>query len=282
MPDSSRLPVFLCAAAILGATGSAQEVPKKKQLTARQLFYAAVQTPKDEPKAQAQKPKAAPKSKPATTSKPAEIAQNSGQPPIPMDPTPVAGAPLGLRYTVLKFSGDTPNEVATDTEFRAGDKVQLVVEANTPGYLYVVSQGSSGTWKLIFPSPEVERGDNHAESLHPYTLPSAEHRMVFDETTGAEKLFIILARQPEPDLEKMIYSLQGKPASEPKQLASGKDPQITDATVGRIRKAYARDLIVERVTPATPGEKKETAVYVVNPTGSSSSRVVADLTLAHR
>jgi hypothetical protein len=52
--------------------------------------------------------------------------------------------------------------------------------------------------------------------------------------------------------------------------------------VGRMRRAYGRDLIIEKVTPATPGEKKETAVYVVNPTGSSSSRVVADLTLVHQ
>jgi hypothetical protein len=172
------------------------------------------------------------------------------------------------------------------------------VEANNPGYLYIINQGSSGTWKPIFPSSEVENGNNRVESLHAYTLPSEEHRMVFDETAGAEKLFVILSRQPEPDLEKMIYSLQGKPAAgaesgsrpdksdepaqAPKQLIVASNRNIDNDTVGRMRQAYARDLIIEKVTPATPGEKKETAVYVVNPTGSSSSRVVADLSLVHQ
>lgn len=276
MPFSSRLLVSLCATAGLLSTAFAQEAPiKGKQLTARELFYAAVQVPREEPKTEPSPKTVRPKTVPKA--KPPESAPDGGQ-----TLGPAAATPLGLRYTVLKFSGNTPTEVTPDTVFRAGDRVQLVVEANNAGYLYIVSQGSSGSWKPIFPSPEVENGDNHVESLHPYTLPSEKHRMVFDETVGAEKLFIILSRQPESDLDKMIYSLQGKPASAPKQLVAGQNPQIDDATVGRMRKAYARDLIIERVTPETPGEKKETAVYVVNPTGSYSSRVVADLTLAHR
>lgn len=251
----------LCAALSLAVSASAQDASKKgKQLTARELFYAAVQSPAEEAKPR-------PEAKPARPKAP---------------PRPDSPGPLGLRYTVLKFSGDTPIEVAPDTVFRSGDRVQLIVEGNSPGYLYVVSQGASGTWKPIFPSPEVGNGNNHVESLHRYTLPSEEHRMVFDETAGAEKLFLILSRQPEPDLEKIIYSLQGRPSPEPKQLVAGQNPEIDNSTVGRMRKAYARDLIIERVTPASPGETKETAVYVVNPTGSSNSRVVADLILSHR
>jgi hypothetical protein len=49
-----------------------------------------------------------------------------------------------------------------------------------------------------------------------------------------------------------------------------------------MRSDYSRDLIVEKVDPATPGDKKETAVYVVNATGSDDARVVADLHLVHQ
>jgi hypothetical protein len=45
---------------------------------------------------------------------------------------------------------------------------------------------------------------------------------------------------------------------------------------------HSRDLKIEKVDEQTPGEKKETAVYVVNPSGSADSRVVADLLLVHR
>ncbi len=52
--------------------------------------------------------------------------------------------------------------------------------------------------------------------------------------------------------------------------------------VDRLRNAYSRDLIVEKVDANTPGDRKETAIYVVNPTGSTDSRVVADLHLVHQ
>jgi hypothetical protein len=55
--------------------------------------------------------------------------------------------------------------------------------------------------------------------------------------------------------------------------------QDIEATIGHMRKTYARDLILETVTPETSGEKKEHAVYVVNPTGGPNSRLVADLSL---
>jgi hypothetical protein len=62
---------------------------------------------------------------------------------------------------------------------------------------------------------------------------------------------------------------------------------IDDATVGHLRETYTRDLIIEKVDEKTPGDKspgdkKENAVYVVNPSGSSDSRVVADLRLVHQ
>jgi hypothetical protein len=60
---------------------------------------------------------------------------------------------------------------------------------------------------------------------------------------------------------------------------------IDDSTVDRLRTTYSRDLIIERVddkTPADKSDKQENAVYVVNPSGSSDSRVVADLKLVHQ
>src|SRR5262249_52523140 len=102
---------------------------------------------------------------------------------------------------------------------------------------------------------------------------------------------IVFSREPEVDLENVIYSLQNgssKPVTTPvdapatRQMVQFARLNIDNATVGRLRQVYARDLIIERVDPSTPGERKETAVYVVNPSGSTSSRVVADLPLEHR
>jgi hypothetical protein len=193
----------------------------------------------------------------------------------------------------LKKSGDQPVEVGSGTVFHAGDRIRLAVEANDGGYLYVVNQGSSGTWKLLFPSPEIKDGDNHIQKRVRYEIPSG-YTFTFDEQSGEEKLFIVLSRQPEPDLESLIYSL-GNPAGNPAAGNPTKDkpavekPKMLlasaafgDDVVGKLRNSYARDLIVEKVDDEQAGPKQEKAVYAVNPSGSADSRVVADVTLKHQ
>jgi hypothetical protein len=278
-----------------------------KQLTARELFYAAAQTP-----AGKTDPARAPAKRPARTPpKPVEIARADNKPPAPRPtetvappptaskppsataPMPASGAPpLGLRYTVLKLGADnTPTEVPNDTVFHAGDRIRFSVEANAPGYLYIINQGSSGNWKPVFPSVEIEDGNNRIEGWRPYMMPP-KSRLAFDSTAGTENLFIVFSIQPENDLESIIYSLQGrkKPAaaaaSTEAPVQSSKElivaANISNTAVDRMRDAWSRDLIIEKVDPNTTGDKKETAVYVVNPTGSADSRIVADLHLVHQ
>ena len=303
MSHISGAVVALSAAGVLVFLGAAQDSPKA-QFTARELFYYA-------PPSAAAKPAASKLA--ATRPKPVQV--DSTNPPaaaVPRPaesgelpgggriltatataPAPTAGTPLGLKYTILKLVNGEMTEVAPDTVFHAGDRIRFNVETNGPGYLYIISQGSSGTWKPMFPSSEVEDGNNRVEGFRGYTMPP-KTRLYFDEQAGEEKVFIVFSREPEPDLEKMIYSLQGakaKPVSRPAAPTApgpGSGPvmiasaAIDNSTVGRLRNAYARDLIVEKITEDTPGDRKEKAVYVVNPTGSQTSRVVADLTLVHK
>jgi hypothetical protein len=301
MRSSRGFLLSCCTAGLIFAQAAPQ-----KQLSARELFYAAAQAPAAAKPATARPPAKRPT---ATPPKPVEIARADTRPPAPLPtappvaprpapttaPMPASGAPpLGLRYTVLKLAADnTPTEVPNDTVFHAGDRIRFSVEANAPGYLYIVNQGSSGNWKPMFPSAEIEDGNNRIEGWHPYTMPPGS-RLTFDSTVGTENLFIVLSLQPESDLESMIYSLQGKkkaaaaaptpaqetPAQSSKELIMAAN--ISGTAVDRMRAVYARDLIIEKVDPNTPGDKKETAVYVVNPTGSADSRVVADLHLVHQ
>jgi hypothetical protein len=294
MPLTRRFLLSCCTAGLIFA----QPAPQK-QLTARELFYAAAPAPAAVKPVAARPPA---RRSTATPAKPVEIARADSRPPAPRAPDqpatapmPPSGAPpLGLRYTVLKLAADnTPTEVPTDTVFHAGDRIRFSVETNAAGYLYIVNQGSSGNWKPMFPSAEIEDGNNRIEGWRPYTMPP-KSRLAFDSTVGTENLFIVFSLQPENDLEDMIYSLQGKkksssaaPAATPDApVRSSKElimaSNISNTAVDRMRAVYARDLIIEKVDPNTPGDKKETAVYVVNPTGSADSRVVADLHLVHQ
>jgi hypothetical protein len=314
---------FLLATFCVLVAGAQEQA--KPQLTARELFYSAVQQP---PKADAVKPPAQAKATPPPAQKAArtevasagqqQAAAVKSQPSQPSQPTqaspstqsgqapdgtrivPVsatvgstpasAGLPLGLKYSILKKSGDNMVEVPANTTFHAGDRIQINVQTNQPGYLYIISQGSSGTWKPMFPSSEVEDGSNHVEGFKSYIMPP-KSRILFDEQAGNEKLFVILSRVPEPDLEKIVYSLQGgasAPAPNKEDSAKSKpmlvmaSAKIDDNVVGRLRSTYSRDLVIEKVDENTPGARKEEAVYVVNKTGSSDSRVVADLQLVHQ
>ena len=157
MSFTSGFLVSFCSASLV-FTAAAQNTPRK-QLTARELFYAAVQTPSAAP---AKPPaKAAPRPAKAPP-KPLEIARADTRPPGPRPPTPAtpsdggrvaqtatpqhpapvtASAPasgtpaLGLRYTILKVNGATPVEVTADTVFHAGDRIRFSVEANAPTLL---------------------------------------------------------------------------------------------------------------------------------------------------
>jgi hypothetical protein len=196
-----------------------------------------------------------------------------------------------MRYTITKLEDGRMVEVSPDANFKAGDRIKITVVPNSPGYLYIVAQGSSGTWKPIFPSPEVEDGNNRVDGFRDYAMPP-KSRMIFDSQAGTEKLFVILSREPEPDFEGLIYSLQApraKPVAAPDAAPPAANPprtmvaaNISNDVVGRLRNVYARDLVIEKVDEETPGEKKEKAVYVVNPSGSASSRVVADISLVHQ
>ena len=287
---------FLVAAAVM-----AQTAPQNgKKLSARELFYAEAPPP-----APAKAPAKAPAAKPVRQSvataptkatppptAPAKVNGDFSIPPprtavVPVAYSPSTEKPLGLRYSFLRNAGgDEYREVDPDTVFHSGDRIRVAVQSNGEGYLYIVMKGASGTWKVLFPSAEVADGSNRVAAGRQTLIPPPPDRFAFDEQAGEERLFIVLSRQPEPSLEKLIYSLgsAGPAANEPpKQLLSASLAPVDDALVGRLRnQVYARDLIFEKVDDTTPGDKKEEAVYVVNPTGSPESRLVADVTLKHR
>jgi len=299
----------LCAGALIFA----QDAPRK-QLTARELFYAAAQTPAKaaeapKPTAITETAKSAPKpaTRPARPPKPVEVARADAHPNAPgqapaqaagvhIVPTAASSAPmpqngqppLGLRVNVMRYNSDgSTTDVPADTVFHSGDRIRLGVEPNARGYLYVVNQGTSGKWNAMFPSAEIEGGDNRVDAMHPCVIPPGKHVFTFDATPGQEALFVVFSRQPVPDFEELIYSLKGgKRAAEPETARSDRTlimaVNIGDPTIDRLRTAYSRDLIIETVNPSTPGNKQETAVYVVNPTGSEDSRVVADIRLVHQ
>ncbi len=298
--------------------------PAIKELTAREIFLETAEVkPVSKPASNIARrprikssvksaPAAAPSEQPSARdplSSTAEIAHSESTSP---DGTAVVSVvktestvPLGIRYVVLKETrGRVDEEVDPDSVFHSRDRIQLDVEVNDSGYLYVINRGSTGTWKMLFPSAETPQGGNHVTRGHQYRIPE-QHVIAFDSNTGTENLFIVFSRQPEADLESLIHSLGDKT---PKQPASDKgarpapagtlmaaNVQLDDNYVDGLRRVYSRDLVIEKADAsaaesAKSGEGKgdasvhgkDHAVYAVNPTGRPDSRVVSDVTLIHQ
>jgi hypothetical protein len=292
---------------------SASYGQQRSGLNARELFYT--------PPADAAKPAPAPKSAevPKTTEAPksAEAPKTTEAPKMAAkekaaarNPAPQkspaapkaagqdahsveASVPLGLRYAVLKRDASGKfQETNPDTTFRSGDRIRIQVDSNTSGYLYVVMQGSSGNWSVLFPSPEVSSGSNLVHKGQSLQIPPGDRgQFVFDEQAGAEKLFLVLTRQPEADLDKLIYSMGGGAAPFPRDSnrVTIAKATIQDDLINRLRsQVNARDLVFEKVDESTPvssskeAPRVENAAYVVNPSAAPDARLVVDLTLRHR
>jgi hypothetical protein len=228
--------------------------------------------------------------------------QSSSAPPptanaVPIVPATYSNIPLGLRYTVRKKEGDQITEVPPDTQFHSGEHIQLTLEVNDSGYLYIVQQGTSGKWEALFPSADIANGDNRVQRGRVYNLPPGRV-FTFSGEPGVERLFVIFSRTPAHEIDSLIYSLKGaeRPpaaAAEPEkeqpaeQLLSASAEPIDDSEVSEIRETYSRDLIIEKGDQEQPAQnaasqQRDHAVYVVNPKGSADSRVVADIPLTHK
>jgi hypothetical protein len=291
-------------------------------LNAREIFYAPAPPPAEAkpakpvppaPKAPAPKPVA-----PQAQTTPASVTPvpaGPSQTPVqansqPVRPTPasstvpvslvkVARKPLGVRLSILKTApSGQATEVPPDTSFQPGDRVRLNVQVSTSGYLYIINRGSSGTWTQLFPSPDLPDASNAVVPGVTYAVPP-DRNFVISDPAGEEKLFVILSRTPELDIQSLTMDLSRRgaenassksaPAEPPSQPAPQAEvtiaqnlPPMNDAMVDRLRNVYARDLIIEKVDEQTPGARKENAVYAVNPGDGDDTRVVLDAPIKHK
>jgi hypothetical protein len=184
---------------------------------------------------------------------------------------------LGLRYTILKaLPGGGQVGVLPDTAFKAHDKIRLSVESNKTGYLYVIQQGSTGTWTSLYP----EQGQQHQiKPGNEYIIPSETDGFEFDEHAGQERVFILLSETPVEDLESLIKQAQGDGNQ---RVATSSDHAITDV-INTIQMG-SRDLVFAKASkdaPAAGAKEQDSAMYVVNK-NPDSSRLVVNMVLKHQ
>jgi hypothetical protein len=240
--------------ALISVGASLAQAQQRIQLTPREIFYHPATTP------QTPDPKPGPKGKAGGSR------QKSPVKTLP-DGTQVLtvaanAVPLGLKCLILREKGDALEEASLNETFRTGDHIRIRVEANRPAYLYIVQQGASGKWELLFPVSGSTR-TNPVPAYQPVTVPDESHQITFREPAGTENLFVMLSLDRIPEFE---------------------NSDVKDDLINGLR-ASSRDLVIEPVTPRSrhdSSDKNETAMYWINNSQTDPGRMVTNLQLKHQ
>jgi Domain of unknown function (DUF4384) len=118
-------------------------------------------------------------------------------------PEPVNTQRLGLGLTL--FMRDS-NGLAVRTDptrvFQKGDRVRVLLETNSDGYLYIFNTTNDGPPVMIYPDADLDEAGNYVQAHVPFEIPSSlgtEERLrwlAFDENAGNERLFFVFTKEP--------------------------------------------------------------------------------------
>ena len=128
----------------------------------------------------------------------------SGPSSKPSDPaTPVNAPRLGIGLTLfMRDSNGMAVRVDPDRVFSKGDRVRVLLETNTDGYLYIFNTTDDGPATMIYPHAELDEAGNYLQAHVPFEIPTSlatEEKLrwfAFDENAGTERLFLVFTREP--------------------------------------------------------------------------------------
>ena len=238
-------------------------------------------------------PGKSPEKKPANPAGPTA----SNQPSEPVKA--VNAARIGLGMTLFtRDSNGLAIRVDPEHVFRKGDRVRVLLETNTDGYLYIFNQTNDGPVVMIYPDKDLDEAGNYIKSHIPWEIPSGaaddERRrwFVFDEIPGNERLFFVLTREPlnnvpiEDELIAFCANSSGscpwRPSSEVWELIQKQmqEPLTTDKNA-----RYGRAQTEPEQNAATRGiglAKDDPEPSLIMMASSKSPMLVATLDLVHK
>lgn len=231
---------IMALAGLVGAlpgVGAANEIEEG----AKSLFYADQDTTVRPRQSKGEAPRVTKPPKPAT-----QVAKRPGQESQPVQLKAPREQHVGIKYSIQLIEQDGKRtEVPPERVFRSGERLKLLVESNTDGYLYLLNVGSTGRHHLLFPHPRLAAGSNFVAAGTVYELP---HGAVirFDSNPGEELLvamFALTELQPPPDADPASRAVT---PTEARRIVTAADTR------------GAKDLVLESDTAGA-----EPAVYAV-------------------
>jgi Domain of unknown function (DUF4384) len=218
--------------------------------------------------------------------------------PSPSDSsTPVNARRLGLGITLfMRDSNGLALRTDPDHVFRKGDRVRVLLETNTDGYLYIFNTTNDGPATMIYPDKDLDEAGNYLQAHVPFEIPTSlagEERLrwfAFDESAGTEHLYFVFTREPlkdvpiEDDLiafcrdskcpvqpNEEVWAAVKKELQEP--FKTDKTPQFGKAETSSEQRAATRGLGLAKDDPQPS---------MVMMASSPRSTLVATLDLIHK
>ncbi|HSK62910.1 MAG TPA: DUF4384 domain-containing protein [Pyrinomonadaceae bacterium] len=218
----------------------------------------------------------------------------------PSEPLKPVNAPrIGLGLTLFtRDSNGLAVRVDPQHVFHKGDRVRVLLETNTDGYLYIFNTTNDGPVIMIYPDAQLDEAGNYIKAHIPWEIPSSaadQERLrwlVFDENPGTERLYFVLTREPldgvptEDDLIALCRDSSGscpwRPTDEVwaainKEMQS---PLKTDKTA-----RYGSAQTAPEVQASTRGlslAKDDPEPSLIMMASSTSSMLVTTLDLIHK
>jgi hypothetical protein len=231
------------------------------------------------------------KSRSSLASGPRPTTRTQPKPPAPVKPQGPCGkttAPatastrqqnaLGLGYTLfmIKETGDAVR-ISPDHQFRAGERIRLLVEANRDGYIYIFSQENDEAPKLLFPNTAIAGGSNCVSAHQTFWLPE-DGEIEFDNRPAREKLTVVFSETP---LAKLAPSAK----LEGEAVEAGLFQEVARQTAVRAGGQSGAGALLTK-TEGQRGVRLSVkdpapAVILVNQ-DVAQSRIVANVQLTHR
>jgi hypothetical protein len=214
-------------------------------------------------------------------------------------PAPVNAQRLGLGLTL--FMRDSNGlAVRTDTSrvFQKGDRVRVLLETNSDGYLYIFNTTNDGPPVMIYPDAALDEAGNYMQAHVPFEIPSslaADERLrwfAFDEAAGNERLFFVFTKEPLKGLpieDELIALCRDSKSSCPVKPSTevwaqvekeSKTPLRTDTSA---QNGQAQTTTEQQATDRGLGlAKDDPQPSVIMMASSKGSRLVTTLDLIHK
>src|SRR6266496_853604 len=221
-----RFGIVLFALIIVSAVLLAAVPPPQEQEDVRGAFL----TSRPKEKTENPNPVARPnrrKPKPTPSPTPKATASPKGPTPTPpkQDSTPARVNTQRIGIGLTLFTRD-PNGLAVRVDpthvFHRGDRVRVLLETNSDGYLYIFNTTNNGPPVMVYPDPELDEAGNYLQAHVPLEIPSslaAQERLrwlVFDEHDGDERLYFVFSSAALPGVpiedDLISYCREAKPA----------------------------------------------------------------------